>query len=63
VDGSIIELLRVGHFERAYPNKDWGAHKIKTSVLNSAEKRLRMRGNKKEGEEFKCKIINKNMAI
>jgi hypothetical protein len=33
VDGSIIELLRVGHFERAYPNKDWGAHKIKTSVL------------------------------
>jgi hypothetical protein len=33
VDGSIIELLRVGHFVRAYPNKDWGAHKIKTSVL------------------------------
>ena len=30
---------------------------------NTAEKRLRMRGNKKDGEEFKCKIINKNMAI
>jgi hypothetical protein len=29
----------------------------------TAEKRLRMRGNKKDGEEFKCKIINKNMAI
>jgi hypothetical protein len=25
--------LRVGLFERAYPNKDWGANKIKTSVL------------------------------
>jgi hypothetical protein len=31
--------------------------------INTAEKRLRMRGNKKDGEEFKCKIINKNMAI
>jgi hypothetical protein len=30
---------------------------------NTAEKRLRMRGNKKDGQEFKCKIINKNMAI
>ena len=20
-------------YERAYPNKDWGAHKIKTSVI------------------------------
>jgi hypothetical protein len=30
---------------------------------NTTEKRLRMRGNKKDGEEFKCKIINKNMAI
>jgi hypothetical protein len=30
---------------------------------NTAEKRLRMRGNKKDGEEFKCKIIDKNMAI
>jgi hypothetical protein len=33
------------------------------SVSNTAEKRLRMRGNKKDGEEFKCRIINKNMAI
>ena len=32
-------------------------------TCNTAEKRLRMRGNKKDGEEFKFKIINKNMAI
>jgi hypothetical protein len=34
-----------------------------TNHNNTAEKHLRMRGNKKAGEEFKCKIINKNMAI
>jgi hypothetical protein len=26
-------------------------------------KRLRMRGAQKDGEEFKCQIVNKNMAI
>jgi hypothetical protein len=30
---------------------------------NTAETRLRMRGAKKDGEEFKCQIVNKNMAI
>jgi hypothetical protein len=34
-----------------------------SASVNTSEKRLRMRGNKKDGEEFKCKIINKNMAI
>jgi hypothetical protein len=28
---------------------------------NTAEKRLRMRGQKKDGENFKCQIVNKNM--
>jgi hypothetical protein len=30
---------------------------------NTAEKRLRMDGAQKDGEEFKCQIVNKNMAI
>ena len=30
---------------------------------NTAEKRLRMRGAQKDCEEFKCQIVNKNMAI
>ena len=30
---------------------------------NTAEKRLRMRGAQKDGEEFKCQIVNKNMAF
>jgi hypothetical protein len=36
---------------------------IPTVGSNTAEKRLRMRRNKKDGEEFKFKIINKNKAI
>ena len=40
-----------------------GRHVKQPPVTNIAEKRLRMRGNKNDGEEFKCKIINKNMAI
>ena len=32
-------------------------------VINTEEKRLRMRGAQKNGEEFKCQIVNKNMAI
>ena len=30
---------------------------------NTTEKRLRMRGHKKDGEEFKYQIVNKYMAI
>jgi hypothetical protein len=30
---------------------------------NTAEKRLRMRELEKNGEEFKCQIVNKNMAM
>ena len=33
------------------------------TVWDTAEKRLRMRGAQKDGEEFKCQILNKNMAI
>jgi hypothetical protein len=44
--------------------KDAGVNrKRKPMYYNTAEKRLRMRGNKEDGEEFKFKIINKNMAI
>jgi hypothetical protein len=38
--------------------------KVGTLVTtNTAEKRLRMREAQKNGEEFKCQIVNKNMAI
>ena len=36
---------------------------FQNSIANTAEKHLHMRGSKKDGEEFKCKIINKYMAI
>ena len=31
--------------------------KIATAPANTAEKRLRMLGHKKNGEEFKCQIV------
>ena len=31
--------------------------------MNTAGKRLRMRGAQKNGEEFKCQIVNKKMTI
>ena len=37
--------------------------KFNAACRNTAEKRLRMRGAQKDGEEFKCQIVNKNMAI
>ena len=36
---------------------------INPGLDNTAEKRLRMRGAQKDGEEFKCQIVNENMAI
>jgi hypothetical protein len=35
--------------------------KVYIASDNTAEKRLRMRGHKKDGEEFICQIVNKNM--
>jgi hypothetical protein len=43
---------------------NWIAHAYIVCLISiTAEKRLRMRGHKKDGEEFKCQIVNKNMAI
>ena len=59
-----VEIILLRKYNMIVNIKDAGVNrKRKPMYYNTAEKRLRMRGNKEDGEEFKCKIINKNMAI